>query len=52
MQAADTLRIRGIVVHAISRQAKAFYQSLGFDSSPRETMTMMVTLGDIRRLME
>ncbi|MGH6680791.1 MAG: GNAT family N-acetyltransferase [Bradyrhizobium sp.] len=48
--AADTIGIRGIVVHAISDQAKAFYQSLGFDPSPREPMTLMVTLGDIRRI--
>jgi GNAT superfamily N-acetyltransferase len=50
--AADTIGIRGIVVHAISDQAKAFYQALGFDSSPAEPMTLMVTLADIRHLME
>jgi GNAT superfamily N-acetyltransferase len=50
--AADTIGIRGIVVHAISEQAKAFYQALGFDPSPAEPMTLMVTLGDIRRLLE
>jgi GNAT superfamily N-acetyltransferase len=49
--AADTIGIRGIVVHAISDQAKAFYQALGFDPSPREPMTLMVTLADIRSLM-
>ena len=46
--AADTIGIRGIVVHAISDQAKAFYQALGFDPSPAEPMTLMVTLADIR----
>jgi GNAT superfamily N-acetyltransferase len=51
-QAADTIGIRGIVVHAISEEAKAFYMSLGFDLSPVEPMTLMVTLGDIRRLLE
>jgi GNAT superfamily N-acetyltransferase len=50
--AADTIGIRGIVVHAISEQAKAFYQALGFDPSPAEPMTLMVTLGDIRSLLE
>lgn len=50
--AADTIGIRGIVVHAISDQAKAFYQALGFDASPAEPMTLMVTLADIRHLME
>jgi hypothetical protein len=39
-------------VHAISEQAKAFYRTRGFDQSPAEPMTLMVTLGDIRRLME
>lgn len=45
--AADTIGIRGIVVHAISERAKAFYMALGFDPSPGEPMTLMVTLGDI-----
>ena len=49
--AADTLGIRGIVVHAISEQAKAFYLALGFEPSPAEPMTLMVTLADIRHLM-
>jgi GNAT superfamily N-acetyltransferase len=48
--AADTIGIRGIVVHAISEQAKAFYQALGFDPAPAEPMTLMVTLADIRHL--
>lgn len=47
-QAADVIGIRGIVVHAISEDAKAFYMALGFDSSPRQPMMLMVTLSDIR----
>jgi GNAT superfamily N-acetyltransferase len=47
-QAADTIGIRGIVVHAISERAKDFYLTLGFDPSPLEPMTLMVTLADIR----
>jgi GNAT superfamily N-acetyltransferase len=50
--AADTIGIRGIVVHAISEEAKAFYMALGFDPSPVEPMTLMVTLGDIRQLIQ
>ena len=46
--AADAIGIRGIVVHAISEEAKKFYVTLGFDPSPREPMTLMVTLSDIR----
>ncbi len=48
MNAADAIGIRGIVVHAISQQAKGFYLALGFDESPREPMVLMVTLADIR----
>jgi GNAT superfamily N-acetyltransferase len=51
-QAADTIGIRGIVVPAISEEAKAFYTALGFDPSPLEPMTLMVTLGDIRQLLQ
>ena len=47
-QAADVIGIRGIVVHAISEEAKNFYVALGFDPSPREPMLLMVTLGDVR----
>jgi GNAT superfamily N-acetyltransferase len=46
-QAADAIGIRGIVVHAISEAAKSFYVALGFVPSPREPMTLMVTLSDI-----
>jgi GNAT superfamily N-acetyltransferase len=46
--AADAIGIRGIVVQAISEEAKNFYVALGFDRSPREPMTLMVTLSDIR----
>jgi GNAT superfamily N-acetyltransferase len=49
--AADAIGIRGIVVHAISEQAKAFYLALGFDPSPSEPLTLMVTLADIRQLL-
>jgi GNAT superfamily N-acetyltransferase len=47
-QAADAIGIRGIVVHAISEEAKGFYLALGFDPSPLEPMTLMVTLSDVR----
>jgi predicted N-acetyltransferase YhbS len=50
--AANEIGIRGIVVHATSEEAKAFYIALGFDPSPAEPMTLMVTLTDIRHLIE
>lgn len=46
--AADTIGIRGIVVHAISEEARKFYIALGFDPCPEEVMTLVVTLQDIR----
>ena len=48
-QAADVIGIRGILVHAISDDAKAFYLALGFEPSPIEPMTLLVTLADIRK---
>lgn len=47
-RAADTIGIRGIIVHAISAEAKNFYVALGFDVSPIEPMTLMITLNDLR----
>jgi GNAT superfamily N-acetyltransferase len=48
MQAAEAIGIRGMLVHAISDQAKAFYLALGLSPSPLEPMTLMVTLADLR----
>ncbi len=48
INAAGTLGIRGLIVQAISEEAKAFYVALGFDPSPLEPMTLMVTLEDLR----
>ena len=50
--AADAIGIRGIVVHAISEQARRFYIALGFDSCPAEPMTLVVTLQDVRATLE
>ena len=49
-QAADLIGVRGILVHAISEDARAFYHALGFDPSPTDPMTLMVTLKDIQNL--
>ena len=48
MQAAEVIGIRGVLVHAVSDEAKAFYLALGFSESPLEPMTLMVTLADLR----
>jgi GNAT superfamily N-acetyltransferase len=48
MQASEAIGIRGVLVHAISDKAKAFYLALGLSESPLEPMTLMVTLADLR----
>ena len=46
--AAETIGIRGLLVHAISEEAKAFYLQLGLDPSPLEPTTLMTTVTDLR----
>jgi GNAT superfamily N-acetyltransferase len=48
IQAADSIGVRGLLVHAITEDAKTFYLKLGFDPSPLEPMTLMITLTDLR----
>jgi GNAT superfamily N-acetyltransferase len=45
-QAAATIGIRGLLVHALSSAAKRFYEASGFRESPANPMTLMVTLAD------
>jgi len=47
LNAADAIGIRGILVHALSDEARAFYLALGFDPSPLDPMTLMVRLSDL-----
>ncbi|MFC6672625.1 GNAT family N-acetyltransferase [Marinobacterium aestuariivivens] len=48
IQAADTIGIRGMIVHALSEEAKAFYEGVGFEPSPIDPMMLMVTLADLK----
>jgi GNAT superfamily N-acetyltransferase len=48
IHAAETIGIRGLLVHAISDEAKAFYLRLGLELSPIEPMTLMTTVADLR----
>lgn len=45
--AADVIGIRGLLVNAISDDARAFYLALGMSASPLDPMTLMVTLADL-----
>jgi len=48
IHAADAIGIRGLIVHAISAKAKAFYEHIGFDASALDPMTLMITLADLK----
>lgn len=43
-QAGGILGIRGLVVHALSLEAKAFYEHYGFTASPAQPMTLILSL--------
>lgn len=47
LAAAGEIGIRGLVVHAISEEAKAFYLDLGMLPSPTNEMTLMIPVGDL-----
>ena len=48
--AAETIGVRAILVHAISDEAKTFYEKHGFRPSPLEPMTLMVTMDEAQRM--
>ena len=48
LQAAGIIGVRGMLVDAISDDAKAFYLALGMTVSPLDPMTLMVALADLR----
>ncbi|MER9288864.1 GNAT family N-acetyltransferase [Mesorhizobium sp. M0510] len=48
-RAAAILGIRGIFVHAISDEAKAFYEHYGFAASPKNPMTLVLSLKGVTK---
>ena len=47
LHAAEAIGIRGLLIHALSEEARAFYLRLGLDESPLDPMILMVTLADL-----
>ncbi|AJC81764.1 GCN5-related N-acetyltransferase protein (plasmid) [Rhizobium etli bv. phaseoli str. IE4803] len=47
LNAAEILGIRGLLVHAISDDARGFYEAVGFLPSPSDPMMLMVGLHDL-----
>lgn len=52
VHAADAIGIRGMLVHALSQEAAAFYGKLGFQPSPLDPLTLMVTVPNLRSALE
>jgi len=47
-QAAAIIGVRGLLVHALSPNAKRLYEANGFRESPNRPMTLLITLQDAR----
>jgi len=48
---AEQAGARALLVHALSHKARSFYQRWGFQGSPTNDMTLMITLDEARRAM-
>lgn len=48
LQAADVIGIRGMMVQALSDEAKVFYEHVGFEPSPIDPRLLMITLADLK----
>jgi GNAT superfamily N-acetyltransferase len=46
--ASEQIGVRGVLVHAASPAARAFYLHMGFEPSPLDPSTLMVRLSDVR----
>jgi len=51
IQAAEIAGIRAILVHAISEDAKKFYERCGFSPYPVDPMTLMITVADAENVL-
>ena len=52
LQASEIAGIRALLVHAISEDARRFYEKWDFVSSPVDPMTLMITLKEARGILE
>ena len=48
IHAADTIGIRGLLVHALSAETRVIYERIEFDQSPPDPMKLMMTLSDLK----
>ena len=47
VRAADLIGVRGLIVHALSAEAKGFYEQMGFEPSPLDPMMLQIVLADL-----
>ena len=50
IQAASAIGIRSMTVHALTDEAKAFYEKVGFEPSPIDAHFLMISLSDLAAL--
>lgn len=48
LQAADTIGVRAMLIHALDEEAAAFYEKFGFARSPMDPMVLMMPLKAVR----
>jgi GNAT superfamily N-acetyltransferase len=49
LTASETLGIRAMLIHALSEEARTFYERYHFIRSPADDMMLMASLSDLRR---
>ena len=49
LQVSTQTGIRAVLLHAMTAEAKRFYQRAGFQDSPVDAMTMMIAIADIEK---
>jgi GNAT superfamily N-acetyltransferase len=49
LQVAEHAGIRAVLLHAMTADAKRFYQRAGFHESPLDPMTMMIAIADVEK---
>jgi GNAT superfamily N-acetyltransferase len=52
LQAADSVGIRLILVHALNERARAFYERFGFEPSPSDPLHLLMLAKDLRRYLD
>lgn len=48
LRSARDIGIRGVITHALTPEAKSFYEQVGFDASPSNPLTLMISMSDLR----